>query len=169
MSIDHDDIQDEYTQYVDKPDDAETATAVPGGSSPSRYALPDETPRAELIQQVVTAIGQALTSERFRWAEAQKSAVRVTTNLSGQVLFGRFSANTQVIQICREKDLRGDITIVNFDAANPVYVGLHAGIIIGGTDTCRINAGSARTIRTRNALWAIASAAVEIDVQEEFD
>ena len=170
MSIDNDNIQDEITGYIDKGGDEDTV--VPGGSSPDYLALPDEAPKAEVIQQVVNDIARALQTERDFYTDIKKHAIRVTTNLSGQVLFSRWSLTAQAIQIVREKDLRGDITIVNF-GSDPAYVGLHAGIILGGTDTCRINAGAARTIRTRNALWAITGStlgtAVEIDVQEEFD
>ena len=170
MSIDNDNEQDEYTNYVDENEDY--GTEVAGGSSPSSLALPDEAPKAEVIQQVVNDIARALQKERDFYTDIQKHAIRVTTNLSGQVLFARFSLTAVPIQIVREKDLRGDITIANF-GSDPIYVGLHAGIILGGTDTARINAGAARTIRTRNALWAITGStlgtAVEIDVQEEFD
>lgn len=168
MSLDQDNVQDEITGYIDEQGEDED-TVVPGGSSPDYLALPDEAPRVEVIQQVVTLIAKALADERMRYADLQKSAVRVTTNLSGQVLFARFTVPAVPIQICREKDLRGDTTIVNLDTTNPVYIGLHSGIIAAATDVATVAAGAARTIRTRNALWAISGGSVAIDVQEEFD
>jgi hypothetical protein len=160
---------DEIIPYVDEGDEKE-ASEYAGGSSPPGLSLEDQTPRMELATQLASVIKEVLDAERAGWLAQKRSAVRVTTNLSGQVLFARFSAGMQVIQIVREKELRGDITVVNHDDTDSIFIGLHAGIMHHGTDTVEVKAGAARTIRTRNALWCIAMVdGVELDVQEEFD
>lgn len=184
MTIDHENVQDEYTKYIGKAAPGEDDSDYAGGGESvdiehaenyesELLAHPDQSAYAALLNTVRTAIRQEIDRERKYLDDLNSQAVRVTTNLSGQVLFARYTVQAnQVIQIVREKALRGNLTIVNFTDASTCYVGLHPGIIAGGTDTAAIPgaaAGIARTIRTRRALWAVASVQCNIDVQEEFD
>jgi hypothetical protein len=169
-------VDDVYTDYVDKPDASDEAGEYPGGNTGIESALlahPDQAEYAKLLDVVRTAIRSEIDRERKYRDALDNTAVRVTSNLSGQVLFARYTVNAnRVVQIVREKPLRGNLTIVNFTDTVPVYVGLHVGILPGGTDTAMIvgtATGTGRVIRTRRALWATASADVNIDVQEEFD
>lgn len=164
------DMDDEFVEYVDEHDE-ETRDEYAGGSSPAALSMPDESPRAEIIQELAQAVKQALDTERKYSEDIKRSAARVTTNLSGEVFFQRFTVPAnQAIQICREKELRGDIVITNpAGTGGDVSVGLHAGIMNGGTDTVTVVLGSSRVVRTKRALWAIASSGTPIDIQEEFD
>lgn len=172
MSNDIDEgVQDTWTPYVDEPDELniggiDDAAGTDSYESPL-LAHPDQAPYAELLTQIVTSIREAIDKERKYFANIESNVVRVNPNSSGAVLFQRYSVPTVPIQIVREKLERGDITLVN-SSGGTVSIGLHAGIIAGGTDTVSLAVGASRTIRTRMALWAIASAQAEIDVQEEF-
>ena len=177
-------VDDEIASYVDKPDPFTEADYAGGTEeqyvedAPARiiselWAHPDQSQVGKLMGAIRTAVQQELDRERKIYQNLIESSVRVTTNLSGQILFSRYTVQTGfAIQICREKSMRGDIVVVNFTDPSIVYIGLHPGIIAGGTDTGSIvgsTTGTARRMRTRRALWAIASAPATIDVQEEFD
>lgn len=162
------DIQDNYQPYVDENDD-ENDYEEAGGTTPESLSLPDEAPRMELTDQMHAMVAKALETERKWFAGLSQSFVKTSPNVSGQVLFATFGvgATVQSMQICREKLERGDTVIVNY-GPGAVSIGLHAGIITGGSDTVSIISGASRTIRTSRALWAVATVACTIDVQEEF-
>lgn len=175
MSDINTDVQDAWQPYVNEPDIDEqrrTSTYGPdeaGGTTPVSLSLPDEAPRAEVIIAVAHAITQAIDAERKRIATVNDYEYN-----SKNVSFSRYSVPVgQPIQIVREKQHRGDTVITAYTDGATVHIGLHVGIRSDGTDTCAIVGavdGSARTIKTRQALWAIASGdACSIDVQEEFD
>jgi len=177
-------VDDEIASYVDKPD--EPSEADYGGGTEEQYvenapariistvfAHPDQSEFAKLLTAIRQTISEELDRERKAYEAVINSAVRVTTNLSGQILFARYTLSPNYpVQICREKPLRGDIVVVNFTDPSTVYVGLHSGLIVGGSDTASIvgsATGTSRRLRTRRALWAISSVPAQIDVQEEFD
>jgi hypothetical protein len=160
---------DEIISYVDEGDER-TPDEYAGGSTPAALSLPDQSPRMELATALASAIKQVLDAERAGWEAQKRSAVRVTTNLSGEVQFKTLRITAQAVMITQEKELRGDTVIVN-QGSEDVSIGLHAGIMASGTDTVLIAGGGSRTIRTKRALWAICGAGLSttIDTQEEFD
>jgi len=193
---------DEYTEWEEKPDESEDDADTRGGGGDSTYspllvypgtgygggetagatqdnllAHGDQSEYARLHSVVRSAIAQELDRERKRDQQLLESAVRVTTNLSGQCLFQRYTVPlNQAIQIVREKPLRGNVIIRNYSATGLVFIGLHEGILVAGPDTIQlVNTGISvspdrRVVRTKRALWAISSvAACDIDVLEEFD
>lgn len=171
MEPSEDDVIDEQKEHKEPEESVYDPDLYPGGAD--SYAMPDEAPRVELISAITTAIREEIDRERKFYNEIGKEELRVNTNLSGSVQFQRYSlAANQPTQICREKRLRGDITIVNLTDTVSVSIGLHTGIRPQGTDTVEIvgtTTGSARVIRTRLALWAVSDTACTIDVQEEYD
>ena len=184
MTIDHENVQDEYTKWIGKATEGEDDADYAGGGETvdvehsqnyesELLAHPDQSQYAALLSTVRTAIRQEIDRERKFLDNLNSQAIRVTSNLSGQVSFMRYTVPAnQAIQIVREKNMRGNLTIVNFTDTVMCYIGLHSGIMVGGTDTVAVygaTAGVGRTIRTRRALFAIASVACNIDVQEEFD
>lgn len=162
------DVQDHIEDYRDDPDDPVGGADDAGGTTVQSTLLghPDQSAVAAVLQAFRTELHEAINRDREFYASLGKNAFRVNPNLSGSVQFGRYSLNSVVPQqIVREKPERGDTVIVCYSGT--AYIGLHAGIIPGGTDTVTIVANAGRTIRTRLALWAVGDGV--IDVQEEFD
>lgn len=167
-------VQDEYIAHVDEhePDtDADDAS----GTSSVWLSMPDEAPRAELIQGIATAVAQAIDDERKRMAE--RRAGFLETQAAGHVVLQRYALPLlgAPIQIVREKLYRSCVRIVCYGNAGigAVAIGLHSGMIYSGSDTVSVTGdalgGTIREIRTTQALWAIAGTAdTSIDVIEEF-
>jgi hypothetical protein len=156
---------DVIEEHVDEPDKPTGADFV--GGTGSLFATPDEAPRMEIVMAVAEAIRQELERERKFWAETNKNP-----NIGGFVQFQTFSLPAlQPVMIAREKPQRDSITIVNYTDLSTLSIGLHPGIMVLGADTGVIlgsPTGTSRTIRTRQALWAICDIATNIDVQEDY-
>lgn len=155
---------DEHAEQVkDEP-------AVPDAAGTS-FAQPDLVPMVERLNEATLELRKALDRERAFYDELGKGTIRTNTNLSGSVQFQSFilPALGTPLMVVKEKPLRGDITIVNHSDSS-VYIGIQPGITAGGLDTVAIvGPEAARVIRTRLALYAVASAVSNIDIQEEFD
>lgn len=170
---DNNDPSDVYEPYVDDDTDDTSEADFAGGTDDS-MGFSDESPKIEVIEAARTLVRQEIDRETRQISQAKGTVVKVSTNVSGAVLFQSYGvgATLQPMQICREKPERGDLVIVNYTDTVPVYIGKHSGIFPGGSDTVRIvgsSNGSSRTIRTREALWAVAAVECAIDVQEEFN
>lgn len=168
MSDDTNNVQDHIEDYHDEPDDPVGGSDDAGGTTALSTLLghPDQAGVAQVLQEFRSALHEEIQREREFYATLGKTAMRVNPNLSGSVQFGRYTLSTgNAQQIVREKPERGDTVIVCYSGT--AYIGLHSGIMAGGTDTVSVVANAGRTIRTRLALWAIGDGV--IDVQEEFD
>lgn len=168
-------IDDVIEPYVDSPDDDYDESDYPGGTSPRSLSLPDDSPRIELVQQIQEAVREEIERERRNFAGLSRNVMKVDQNVSGEILFSRYSVSTGPIQICREKNNRGRVLIRIVPGTDgAVSIGRHTGIMASGGDTATVYADIATLefqpleIRTRLALWAVASTDAVIEVIEEF-
>lgn len=136
------------------------------------FSQQDLAPLVERMVVAATELRKAIDREREFYDNLGKGSIRANTNLSGSVQFTSYMFQTSPLMIVTEKPYRGDITIVNHSPTTDLHIGLHIGITVGGSDTVLVGPGASRVIRTRLALWAIASSAPvgeRFDIQEEFD
>lgn len=165
-------VQDEIVGHIDEHEE-DTGADDASGTSPSSLSLPDQSPRAELITAIATAVAQAIEQERKHYDARRKGFIE--TQSGGFVVFARYTVPVgEVIQICREKQGRKSVTITCYTDTATVSIGQHKGIMASGTDTVSVvgvpvtTTPLPRVIGTTQALWATASLEAVIDVQEEF-
>lgn len=128
---------------------------------------PGQTKAVERLAVIEKLVRDAIANDR-----KFQASLKDNPNASGYVQFRRYrvTANQPPIMILKEKEIRGDTVIVNYSEAT-VSIGLHSGITPLGLDTVSIvgaSGGAGRTIRTRQALYAVSSVDCDIDIQEEF-
>lgn len=158
------DVQDVYEPYVDESKD-ETEADYAGGTE--SLAMPDRSAYGGMMQEITASIRKAIDDERKYYANLDQP-IKVNPNISGEIQFSRFDVALQPIMIVKEKRERGNTLITNYGTGS-VYIGKHAGIMAGGTDTVTVIANGSRVIRTRRELWCVAATTASIDVQQEFD
>lgn len=160
---------DDHTK-LDEEDASETE--LPGGSL--LLSHPDESSVARQMSVVESLIVKQIKEVRRLYETLGKQLLRTNPNASGSIQFRRYglTAGQTAIMIVKEKMFRGDTVITNYTDGATVYIGLDSGIGVAGLNTVAIVggvSGAARTVRCRNALWAICDVTCVIDVQEEFD
>jgi len=174
------DPQDQYGPYVDKQDEAHgypsndsvyAGADSDGNMANPGLAHPDQGPYAEILAQVASSILAAVKADMEYYARIKNPTLMVNPNVSGEVQFNTFGVTSQSpVMLVKEKTTRGDTVITNYGPGD-VSIAKHNGLMMNGTDTVLIPAGSSRTVRYRGAIWSIASttASAMVDVQQEFD